>query len=41
MSARVLIIGDGLRLAAMLRSYLAGRGYVVVHRAGAGAGFEA
>ncbi len=38
MSARVLIIDDDLRLAAMLRSYLEGRGYVVEHRADAAAG---
>ncbi|MBK7829896.1 MAG: response regulator transcription factor [Nannocystis sp.] len=29
MSGRVLIIDDDLRLAAMLQSYLAGRGYAV------------
>lgn len=37
-SARVLIIDDDERLAAMLRSYLEGRGYAVEHRADATAG---
>jgi len=38
MSGRVLIIDDDERLAAMLSSYLAGRGYTVEHRADAAAG---
>lgn len=38
MSARVLIIDDDERLAAMLRSYLEGRGYVVQHRGDAASG---
>jgi DNA-binding response OmpR family regulator len=38
MSGRVLIIDDDERLAAMLRSYLEGRGYAVEHRADAAAG---
>jgi len=38
MSGRVLIIDDDLRLAAMLQSYLAGRGYAVEHRVDAAAG---
>lgn len=38
MSGRVLIIDDDVRLAAMLQSYLAGRGYAVEHRVDAAAG---
>jgi len=38
MSGRVLIIDDDERLAAMLSSYLVGRGYTVEHRGDAAAG---